>query len=113
GIDNIQHYLMTTQEFVETEYYKGLNETGIVFIDGLHTKEQAKFDYQAFKEKIPAEGIIMFHDSIHMKWSKKIYGPGKEYQTDVKIFMDELKLDSCLQVLDLPFAVGLSLVKKI
>ena len=111
--DYIQHYLMTTQEFVESDTYNTLNEVGIVFIDGLHTKEQAKYDYDAFKDKIAANGIFLFHDSIKMKWSKKIYGPDMQYQTDVKIFMDELKTKPTLQVLDLPFACGLTLVRNI
>ena len=104
---------MTTQEFVESDTYNTLNEVGIVFIDGLHTKEQAKYDYDAFKDKIAANGIFLFHDSIKMKWSKKIYGPDMQYQTDVKIFMDELKTKPTLQVLDLPFASGLTLVRNI
>ena len=36
-----------------------------------------------------------------------------QYQTDVKIFMDELKTKPTLQVLDLPFANGLTLVRNI
>ena len=111
--DNIQHYLMTTQEFVESDTYNTLNEVGIVFIDGLHTKEQAKFDYDAFNDKISANGIFLFHDSIRMMWNKKIYKPDIQYQKDVKIFMDELKTNTTLQVLDLPFASGLTLVRNI
>jgi predicted O-methyltransferase YrrM len=79
----------------------------------LHTKEQAKFDYETFVDKLSHNAIIMFHDSIKMKWSKKIYGPGREYQTDVKMFIDELKTDPNLQIFDLPFAEGLTLARRI
>jgi len=44
GVENIRHYLMTTQQFIEPEPYRALDEVGIVFIDGLHTEEQARFD---------------------------------------------------------------------
>jgi predicted O-methyltransferase YrrM len=113
GADNIRHYLMTTQEFVDSDTYKSLDNIGILFIDGLHTKEQAKFDYETFVDKLSHNAIIMFHDSIKMKWSKKIYGPGREYQTDVKMFIDELKTDPNLQIFDLPFAEGLTLARRI
>jgi predicted O-methyltransferase YrrM len=113
GADNIRHYLMTTQEFVESDTYKSLEDIGIVFIDGLHTKEQAKFDYEAFKDRLSGNGIILFHDSIKMKWSKMIYGPGREYQTDVKLFIDDLKTNATLQVFDLPFKEGLTLVRNL
>jgi len=112
GTDNIRHYLMTTQEFIESDTYKSLDNIGIVFIDGLHTKEQAEFDYEAFKDKLSGNGIIFFHDSIDIRENKKIYAPGKKYQKDVKLFIDVLKADNTLQVFDLPFANGLTLARR-
>jgi predicted O-methyltransferase YrrM len=111
GIENIQHHLMTSQEFVESDTYKLLDDIGIVFIDGLHTREQAKFDYEAFKDKLSDKGIMLFHDSVIMKWSRNIYGKDREYQTDVKLFIDELRTNNTTQLLDLPFAQGLTIVR--
>ena len=49
---NIEHYLMTTQQFTQSEAYRSLNRLGMVFVDGYHSEEQARFDYEAF------EGIL-------------------------------------------------------
>ena len=112
GADNIRHYLMTTQEFVKSDIYKTLDDIGIVFIDGLHTKEQAKFDYEAFKDKLSENGIMFFHDSVSIRENKKLYAPDKKYLKDVKLFVDALKTDTTLQVIDLPFAGGLTLARR-
>jgi len=113
GAGNIRHYLMTTQEFVESDVYKTLDDIGIVFIDGLHTKEQAKFDYEAFKDKLSDHGIIMFHDSINLKEVTWLYSDELRYTRSVKLFIDELKADTELQTFDLPFANGLTLARKV
>jgi hypothetical protein len=34
---------MTTQEFSQSDHFKNLGEIDILFVDGLHTYEQAKF----------------------------------------------------------------------
>ena len=70
GITNIRHVLMTTQEFVESEEYRTLGKVGIVFIDGYHSEEQARFDYEAFQDKLSPEGITLFHDSVRVRTSK-------------------------------------------
>jgi len=111
GVDNIQHYCMTTQEFVETEAYQSLGEVGIVFIDGDHTAAQASFDFFAFADKVPSHGMILLHDSVEMKVSS-IYGNENSYCRTVKLFVDQLKQDPSLQVLDLPFCHGLTLVRR-
>lgn len=88
---------MTTQQFVETEGYRSLGEVGIVFIDGYHSEEQARFDYEAFEDLVPSDGIIPFHDSMSVR-SSEIYGPNRAYRYSVKFFIDKLRERSELQV---------------
>jgi len=111
GCENITHYLMTTQQFVESENYGEFKETGIVFIDGFHSGEQARFDFEAFADKLAPEGMILLHDSIwHLP--SRLYGPGREYIHSVSDFVADLKRRSEWQVLDFPFGDGVSLVRR-
>ena len=109
-VENVVHHKATTQEFVETEEYRSLGELGMVFIDGNHTEEQARFDYEAFADRVPPDGMILLHDSVRMEESS-IYGQDQTYRRTVKLFVDELKQDPTLQVFDIPFQDGLTLVR--
>ena len=60
---NIEHYLMTTQQFTQSEAYRSLNRLGMVFVDGYHSEEQARFDYEAFEGLLDPDGIILLHDT--------------------------------------------------
>ncbi|NNC89699.1 MAG: class I SAM-dependent methyltransferase [Akkermansiaceae bacterium] len=111
GIRNIEHAQMTTQEFVKTDCYRDLEDVGLVFIDGYHTDEQARFDHEAFSGKLANDGIALFHDSIRPRLSR-IYGSDKTYEHTVYRYMDELKKRTDLQCFDFPFDSGLTLVRK-
>ena len=111
GVTNIRHFLMTTQQFVETVDYHSLTDVGIAFIDGYHTEEQARFDYEAFENLITPDGMSLFHDSIRVS-TVQIYGPERAYERRVKFFIDQLKQNPALQVFDLPFSPGLTFVRK-
>ncbi|HMM35295.1 MAG TPA: class I SAM-dependent methyltransferase [Thermoanaerobaculia bacterium] len=111
GVSNVRHFRMTTQEFVGTEEYAGLGEIGLLFVDGYHTAEQARFDWEAFEAHLGPWGLALFHDSLVLRESA-IYGADRVYRMTVKELMDELRLDPALQVLDLPFGTGLTLVRK-
>jgi predicted O-methyltransferase YrrM len=111
-IANIEHFLMTTQQFTQSATYQVLDRLGMVFIDGYHSEEQARFDYEAFDKRLDREGIILFHDSTGGEISR-IYGAEHAYQSRVKCFVDQLKQDPGLQVFDLPFGRGVSLVRKL
>jgi predicted O-methyltransferase YrrM len=112
GITNIRHFLMTTQEFVKSEAYRALNSVGLVFVDGYHTEQQVRFDYESFRELLEPNGVMLFHDSARIR-STRIYGPGKEYEHRVKSFVDGLKQDARLELFDLPFGAGVTLLRKI
>lgn len=111
GGPNITHYLMTTQQFVESEAYRELDDIGIVFIDGFHSAEQARFDFEAFADKLEPQGLVLLHDSV-WQLPSKIYGPGREYIYDVSEFVAELKCRLGWQVLDIPFGDGVTLVRR-
>ena len=111
GASNIQHFLMTTQQFVMSEKYRSLAEVGIVFVDGYHSEEQARFDYEAFQGRLSTEGIVLFHDSVRVRTSR-MYGPERPYEHRVRYFVDTLKKDSSLQVFELPFGDGVTLVRR-
>ena len=113
GVGNIRHYLMTTQEFVTTSDYRALGKIGLVFIDSLHTEQQAQFDYEAFSPRLEPRGVVMLHDSMIVR-PDKVYGGEKAYGMSVKYFVDRLKKDPMLQLLDLPFGhTGLTLLRKL
>jgi predicted O-methyltransferase YrrM len=111
GVKNIRHFRMTTQQFTTTGTYRELRDVGLVMIDGYHSREQARFDFEAFAGKLSANGLVLFHDSVEVG-TTPIYGRDRVYERRVKFFLDELKSRPDLQVLDLPFAKGLSLVRK-
>lgn len=110
GLHNIVHQRMTTQEFVLSDAYGKLDDLGLVMIDGMHTAEQARFDYLAVVDRLSADAVVLFHDSIGPKRSP-IYGPGREYQHSVYRFIERLRATPGLEVLSLPFDSGVTLVR--
>lgn len=111
GIDNIDHHRMTTQEFVESPAWKELGEVGILFVDGYHSEEQARFDHEAFTTQLGDEGYTLFHDSVRTRLSR-MYGPDNHYYHDVYHYMDALRRDPGWEVLALPFDDGLCMVRR-
>ncbi len=111
GVDHIDHFLMTTQEFVQTDNYRELDEIGILFIDGMHTYEQVKFDFEAFSDRLANEGIIMFHDTAK-RGTSGMYGPEGRYQYAVHEFVADLEKQGDFEVFNLPFDSGITLVRR-
>lgn len=111
GLDNIEHHLSTTQEFVASAAYGGIADVGLLFIDGYHTAEQARFDYEAFAAKLAPRAIVMFHDSMVGRIST-IYGSAAAYRMSVGDYLGELRRDPALQLLDVPFGTGLTLLRR-
>jgi hypothetical protein len=110
GTPNVRHYRGTTQEFTATAAYAGLSEVGLLLVDGLHTAEQARFDYLAFLDKLAPNAVVMFHDSVRRKVSP-IYGRDNPYTHTVCLFMERLKETSGLELFTLPFDDGVTLVR--
>ena len=111
GISNIQHHLYTTQEFAQTSAYKELSDIGLLYVDGYHTAEFAKFDHEAFIDKMAPNGVVLFHDSVRERRTR-IYGDDLAYTHTVCHYMDELRADPQFEVLTFPEGDGLTLVKR-
>jgi predicted O-methyltransferase YrrM len=112
GVTNVKHFLMTTQDFARSPDYASLESVGLVFVDGYHSEEQARFDYETFERLLAPGGVILLHDSARCGISR-IYGDDRAYERRVKCFVDQLKTDARLQVFDLPFDQGVTLVRKV
>jgi len=107
---NVVHHRCTTQEFVTGPAYQTLGDIGLLMIDGLHTAEQARFDYLAFCDKLTDDAVTLFHDSV---WGREssFYGKDKAYEHSVHQLMDRLRETAGLEVFSLPLASGLTLVR--
>ncbi len=112
AVPNIQHYRMTTQEFVTTAEYQNLDNIDMLFVDGLHIQEQARFDHVSFEHKMSLQSIALFHDSM-TRFHSPIYGADRKYEFSVCDYITELKQRPDLQVMDLPFENGLTLVRQL
>lgn len=111
-VPNIKHYLNTTQEFMESARINQMGPVDFLFVDGYHSAEQARFDYEAFAPLLAQNSLVFFHDSVTRKTSG-IYGSEARYEYSVCDFIDELKSRPEMQVLDFPFQDGLTLVRKV
>jgi predicted O-methyltransferase YrrM len=111
GVHNVEHHPMTTQAFVETDAYQALDSIGLLFVDGYHTAEQARFDHEAFRHLLEPRATVLFHDSM-VRRESKIYGSDRAYQMDVPDYIAELRRDPTLQVLDVPFGTGVTIVSR-
>jgi len=111
GLANIRHFPQTTQDFAQTAAFRDLPPVELLFVDGYHTAEQARFDHEAFTAKLTPAAIVLFHDSTTLVTSG-IYGEERRYLHTVKHYIDELKRDPTLQVFDLPVDSGVTLVRR-
>ncbi len=111
GITNITHHLLTTQQFVETTAYQALGPVGLVFVDGFHSVEQARFDFEAFADRLTPAGMILLHDSV-WRMTTGMYGPQQSYVHGVVDFIAELKCQPQWQVLDFPLGDGVTAVRR-
>ena len=111
GLDNIDHHCMTTQEFVKSEAYGEIKQVDMLFVDGMHTAEQARFDHMAFDRKLVPDGIVMFHDSVRRRKSR-IYDRDNPYEHTVVDYVNELKQRKYLQIMDFPLASSVTVVRK-
>ena len=111
GLANIRHECLTTQEFVASPAYGELgSEVGLLFIDGYHSSEQVKFDYEAFRSKLAPDALVLFHDTRRDRRSR-IYGQGREYEQRVHSFVESLRARPELEVLNLVAGDGITLMR--
>jgi predicted O-methyltransferase YrrM len=111
GLVNVEHFCLTTQQFVKTDTYLSLPEVGLAFIDGYHSYEQVKFDFDAFWHKLAPSGMMLFHDSRRVSFSN-IYGPARRYERQVPVFLEELRKRKDIQAFDIPIDAGVSIISR-
>ncbi len=111
GATNIRHFCLTTQEFVRSAEFACLKNVGLLFVDGFHSEEQARFDHEAFLGKMSLDGVVLFHDSVRERDSR-MYGEDRIYTHTVCRYMDRLREDPQFEVLAFPLADGLTVVKR-
>lgn len=111
-LDNITHHQMTTQDFVQSDAFAKLSPVDFLFVDGFHSEEQAEFDHMSFEDKLTPNSLALFHDSVTAKPSS-IYGNDEPYSYSVYRYLQRLKEDPGYQVIDFPFADGVTLVRKV
>jgi predicted O-methyltransferase YrrM len=110
GTPNIRHYRCTTQDFAATPAYDELRGIGLLMIDGMHTAEQARFDYLTFRDRLTEDAVVLFHDSVRPRVSS-LYGNDRTYTHTVYRLMERMKQTPGLELFTLPFADGLTLVQ--
>ncbi|HZN32201.1 MAG TPA: class I SAM-dependent methyltransferase [Pirellulaceae bacterium] len=110
-VTNITHHLQTTQEFVRSPAYDELGSVGLVFVDGFHSAEQARFDFEAFADRLAPGGMILLHDSV-WRMATGLYGSDRHYVHGVVDFVAELKRQPQWQVFDVPCGDGVTIVRQ-
>lgn len=111
NLTNIDHHQLTTQAFVTTQSFANLAPVDLLFVDSMHTKEQASFDHRSFESLLSEEAVVLFHDSVTSK-SSTIYGDKNTYEYTVFEYIKELKQSGNFQVFDIPVTDGLTLVRR-
>lgn len=109
GAARVRHVRATTREFVESEAYRELAGVGVVFIDGHHSYEHARYEFDAFEPKLAPDGIILLHDSARADVSL-MYGDRAPYAYGVKYLVDDLRRRPDLAVFEFTAAPGVALV---
>ena len=110
GTPNVRHHRHTTQSFLETEAFAQLDGVGLLMVDGLHTAQQAGFDYQSFLPKLTPDAVTLFHDST-IRRTSTFYGDDRAYEHSVCDLMERIRADAGLELFTLPVASGLSMVR--
>jgi hypothetical protein len=110
GVANISHHLATTEDFAHSASFADLCDVGLLFIDGYHTLEQARFDFLTFAPKLRPDAMVFFHDTATCRISR-IYGPGREYRHSVKELMSELRQEGRFDLLEFAQGSGVTLVR--
>ena len=94
-----QHINLVRMTFDEARKKYKKNSIDILHIDGLHTYEGVKHDFDTWIDAVHEDGIVLFHDTAVKKWGFGIY----------KLW-DELKKDYA--TIDFPHSFGLGVLFK-
>lgn len=109
GVTCIEHLQQTSQEVISDPNFSQL-KVDLLFIDGLHTEEQCRMEFEAFSQTLTPGAITLFHDS-RSRIVSDIYGKEKIYTHTTWRYIEELRSRSDLQVFDLAIDQGITLVQ--
>lgn len=110
GIHCITHYQQESVEFLAANVLaKG--SVDLLFIDGYHTYEQCRFEYEGFSPLLSPTALTLFHDSTSRVRSR-IYGQDNAYEHTVWKYIDELKADPAFEVVDIDVDQGVAIVRR-
>ncbi len=109
GVNCIHHYLMTSQEFIESPGFKDLVVV-MLFIDGMHTYEQCKFEFESFSHLLSHDSVVLMHDSSS-KIKSSMYGTENEYEHTVWKFLKELRQRNDFDIIEFPIDQGIAIIK--
>jgi len=94
------HFLQENSQTLET-YNKVKNicsEFDFIFIDGDHTYEGVKRDFELYKNLLSPTGYIAFHDIDQNHVFKNIYSPDEPKTGKVRRFWEELDYGSKIEI---------------
>lgn len=66
---------------------------------------------RSFEKKLHIRGVVLLHDSLRLALTD-IYGSGRSYVHQVRLLVEDLRRQTDLQVLNLPFGDGVALVTR-
>lgn len=110
GIHCIQHFAETSQQFLEADRLEP-QSIDLLFIDGYHSYESCRFEFEEFTPFLSRNAVTMFHDSTCRKDSS-IYGKDKRYTRSVWRYINDLRARPELEVLNLEIGQGIAIVKR-
>lgn len=110
GVTCIEHRLQTSQQVISDPGFSEL-DVDLLFIDGLHTEEQCRLEFESFFPRLTPGSITLFHDS-HSQISSGIYGDDNRYDHTTWRYIEELRNRPDLQVFDLAIDQGITLVQR-
>lgn len=110
GIHCITHFKQTSEEFLEKNPLSP-GDVDLLFIDGYHSYEQCKLEYEGFGALLSTKALTLFHDSTS-RITSGMYGPNAQYKHTVWKYIDELRLKPGIEVLNLDIAQGVAVVQR-
>ena len=110
GVNCVSHYCQTSEDFLASHRLTA-NSVDLLFIDGYHTAEQCRLEYEGFTPLLAPGAMTLFHDSASHTISK-IYGQDRKYEHTVWRYIEELKRDPGLEVTNVEIAKGVALVRR-
>lgn len=110
GLHRIRHVLQTSQQFLAA-CPLAEQSVDLLFIDGFHSEEQCRLEFEGFSPYLSPRAMTLFHDSTS-RLSTTIYGADKPYTHTVWRYIDSLRQRPELQVFDLDIAQGITLVQR-